>query len=50
VLIIEADARSDGWQRLATLANWLIWAVFAVELAVVLIVAGPKRAALGQCA
>jgi voltage-gated potassium channel len=46
VLIIEADATSDAWQHFATVANWIIWAVFAVELAVVLVFAPRKWAAL----
>jgi len=46
VLIIEADARSDGWQRFAEVANWIIWAVFAIELVAVLVVASRKMAAL----
>jgi voltage-gated potassium channel len=46
VLIIEADAKSSGWQRFAEVANWVIWAVFAVELGAVLVVASRKRAAL----
>ena len=46
ILIIEADATSDGWQQFATVANWIIWAFFAVELAAVLSVAQRKRAAL----
>jgi voltage-gated potassium channel len=46
VLIIEADTTSEGWRRFAEVANWLIWAVFATELAAVLIVAPRKRAAL----
>lgn len=45
VLIIEADAEGT-WVTGAWVANWLIWAVFAVELAAVLIVAERKRAAL----
>ena len=45
VLIIEADA-SGAWKTGAFIANWLIWIVFAVELAAVLIVATRKRAAL----
>jgi voltage-gated potassium channel len=32
--------------RFAEIANWLIWAVFAIELAAILIVATRKRAAL----
>jgi voltage-gated potassium channel len=46
ILIIEADATSSGWQQFATVANWIIWAVFAVELAAVLFVAPRKWAAL----
>jgi voltage-gated potassium channel len=46
VLIIEADARSEGWQTFAEVANWIIWAVFAIELAAVLVFASRKMAAL----
>jgi len=46
ILIIEADATSAGWQNFATAANWVIWAIFATELAAVLVVAERKRAAL----
>jgi voltage-gated potassium channel len=46
VLIIEADATSSSWQRFAEVANWIIWAIFVIELATVLIVASRKRAAL----
>jgi len=45
VLIVEADA-SGGWKTAAFVANWLIWVVFAVELAAVLMVATRKGAAL----
>lgn len=45
VLIIEASA-SGGWKTFALAANWLIWCVFAVDLAYVLIVAQRKGAAL----
>jgi voltage-gated potassium channel len=45
VLIVEADA-SGTWLTAAFVANWLIWAVFAVEFVAVLIVATRKRAAL----
>jgi hypothetical protein len=31
VLIIESDATSERWQRFADVANWAIWAVFAIE-------------------
>src|SRR3954452_2696328 len=46
VLIIERDASSDGWRTFAQVANWIIWLVFAAELAFVLVVAPRKRAAL----
>jgi integrase len=46
VLIIEADTTSEGWLTFAEVANWLIRAVFATELAAVLIVASRRRAAL----
>jgi hypothetical protein len=46
VLIIERDAKSDGWQAFAQTANWLIWAIFAAEFAFVLWVAPRKGAAL----
>jgi voltage-gated potassium channel len=46
VLIIQADATSEGWRSFAEVANWLIWAVFAVEIMFVLVVAPRKRAAL----
>jgi hypothetical protein len=47
VLIIEADATPDWWRSsLRPVANSIIWAVFAVELAAVLVVAPRKMAAL----
>jgi voltage-gated potassium channel len=46
VLIIESDATTDTWQQVALVANWIIWALFTIELAAVLIVAPRKRAAL----
>jgi voltage-gated potassium channel len=46
VLILEADATSEGWQQVATVANWIIWAPSAAELSVVLVYAERKRAAL----
>jgi len=46
VLIVEADAKSEGWQTAADVANWVIWTVFVVELVSVLVVAPRKRAAL----
>jgi voltage-gated potassium channel len=46
VLIIEADATSHAWEEVASVANWIIWAIFAAELVAVLVVAERKRAAL----
>jgi voltage-gated potassium channel len=46
VLIIESDTTSAGWQRFAEVANWFIWAIFAIELVAVLVVATRKKAAL----
>jgi voltage-gated potassium channel len=46
VLIIEADAKSDGWQTFAEVANWIIWAIFVTELVAVLVAAKRRRAAL----
>lgn len=46
VLVIETDVKSGGWRDVATAANWVIWAVFLLELGFVLIVAPRKAAAL----
>jgi voltage-gated potassium channel len=46
VLIVEYDTTSAGWHTFAVTANWVIWAIFAAELAFVLWVAPRKRAAL----
>ena len=46
VLIVQRDAHSVGWQTAASVANWLIWAVFAAEMTFVLAVAQRKRAAV----
>src|SRR3954447_4107563 len=46
LLLVERDAKSDGWQTFALVGNWVIWAIFAAELAFVLIVAPRRRAAL----
>jgi voltage-gated potassium channel len=46
VLIIQRDAHSAGWHTAANVANWLIWAVFAAEMAFVLAVAQRKLAAV----
>jgi voltage-gated potassium channel len=45
VLILEADA-DGGWLTFAYAANWVIWGVFAAELALVLYVGKRRRAAL----
>ena len=45
VLILEADA-SGAWLDVAYIANWLIWAVFAIEFVALMIVADRKRVAL----
>lgn len=46
VLIVQRDAKSQGWQLAAQTANWLIWGIFAAEVVAILIVAQRKRAAL----
>jgi hypothetical protein len=45
VLILENDAEG-GWLTFASVANWLIWSLFAIELGMILIVAQRKGAAL----
>jgi voltage-gated potassium channel len=45
VLVLDADA-SGGWKTVASVANWLIWVVFAAELVFILVVAPRKGAAL----
>ena len=45
-LILESDATSEAWQQVATIANWIIWAIFATELVAVLVAAERKKAAL----
>jgi voltage-gated potassium channel len=46
VFVIEAEAKSSRWKDIAYASNWLIWLVFAAELAVILVVAPRKAAAL----
>jgi hypothetical protein len=46
VLILLADVHSGGWRTFAFAANWVIWAVFAIEAVVILAVASRKKAAL----
>ena len=43
VMLTEYLARHDGWLLVAFLANWMIWAVFAVELCVLTRLARPGR-------
>src|SRR3954452_12659972 len=45
ILVIETDARG-GWKTFAFAANWLIWLVFAAEVAYIFTVAERRRAAL----
>ena len=46
VLVVESDVESGGWLTVAYVANWVIWGLFAIELAAILIVAtrlgGPR--------
>ena len=44
-LIVEWDA-TGGWKTAAMVANWIIWAIFAVEFTAIMIVAERKKAAL----
>jgi voltage-gated potassium channel len=46
VFLIETESTSNAWKDVAYGANWLIWAIFAAELALILAVAPRKRAAL----
>ena len=46
VIIVQRDATSEIWLTVANAANWLIWAVFAAEMAFILVVAPRKLAAL----
>jgi voltage-gated potassium channel len=46
VLIIERDAKSETWQDITWAANWIIWAIFAVEVVIVFSIAKRRRAAL----
>jgi voltage-gated potassium channel len=46
VLIIERDVSSGPWATAAEIANWAIWAIFAAELAFILVVAPRKAAAV----
>ena len=43
VMVTESLAQSDGWLLAAHAVNWLIWAVFAVELFVLTKLALPGR-------
>jgi voltage-gated potassium channel len=46
VFVIENEAKSSHWKDMAYATNWLIWVVFAAELAFILVVAPRKAAAL----
>jgi voltage-gated potassium channel len=46
VFVIEAEASSDWLKDVAFAANWLIWLIFAAEMAFILVVAPRKAAAL----
>jgi voltage-gated potassium channel len=46
VIVVERDATSHGWRTFAFAANWVIWAIFAAEMAFILAVARRKGAAL----
>jgi hypothetical protein len=46
VFVIENEAKSSRWKDIAYATNWLIWVVFAAELAFILVVAPRKAAAL----
>lgn len=43
VMLTEYMAQHDGWLLAAFLANWMIWAMFAVELCVLTRLARPGR-------
>jgi voltage-gated potassium channel len=45
IIILESDA-TGKWHTIAVVSNWLVWAVFAVEFAVILIGAPRKKAAV----
>jgi hypothetical protein len=45
VFILQLDA-SGAWQTAAFVANWIIWVIFAIELAAILVVATRRKAAL----
>jgi hypothetical protein len=46
VLIIDYDVESGRWRTFAHVANWVIWALFAAELVLILVVAPRKMAAV----
>ena len=46
VLVVQDDAKSQQWRTAAQVANWVIWAIFALELAAILYSAQRKGAAL----
>jgi hypothetical protein len=38
-LIIQADVESGAWLTVAYIINWIVWSVFVVEFALIMIVA-----------
>jgi len=47
ILVIEnGSSKGGGWHTFAVAANWVVWAMFALELTFILYVAPRKRAAL----
>jgi voltage-gated potassium channel len=44
VIVLEETSTSEPWDTIAIVANWLIWLVFALELAVMLSVVPNRRA------
>ena len=47
ILVIEnGSSKSSDWHTFAVFGNWVIWAIFALELSLILYAAPRKRAAL----
>jgi hypothetical protein len=44
VIAIEQSRAGDPWRTLAGIVNWVIWIVFAAELAAMLVVVPDRRA------
>lgn len=43
VLVVQSDVHKHGWHEAADVANWVIWLVFVVELALIAVVAPRKH-------